>query len=139
MFEGILVAVDGSRHSDLAFDIALEMARKFDSTLFVLHVYPGTTGHGLLVSGQEEDTFRAAGQSILDTYARKLNKTESLKVRMLLSKGKPAERILDAANEKKCDLIVLGSRGKGGLSGLVLGSISNKIANSSERPVLIAR
>jgi nucleotide-binding universal stress UspA family protein len=44
MFENILVAVDGSKHSDDAFSIAMDMAQKYGSQLLVLHVFQGGTG-----------------------------------------------------------------------------------------------
>jgi nucleotide-binding universal stress UspA family protein len=43
MFENILVAVDGSKHSDAAFDVAMDIAQKYGSQLFVLHVFQGGT------------------------------------------------------------------------------------------------
>ena len=139
MFESILVAVDGSKHSDAAFDIAVEMARKFSSNLFVLNVFPGATGHGLLVSGVEEDTFMAAGQLILDSYEKKIKKLDLPKVRMLLAKGEVAQKILETAGEVKCGLIVLGKRGKRGLAEPLLGSVSHKVTSHAECPVLVAR
>lgn len=50
MFENILVAVDGSKHSDAAFDVAMDIAQKYGSQVFVLHVFQGGTGSGTLVS-----------------------------------------------------------------------------------------
>ena len=50
MFENILVAVDGSKHSDAAFDAAMDIAQKYGSRVFVLHVFQGGTGSGTLVS-----------------------------------------------------------------------------------------
>ena len=53
MFETILVAVDGSKHSDAAFDVAVDIAQKYGSQLFVLHVFQGGTGTGTLVSSDD--------------------------------------------------------------------------------------
>ncbi len=58
MFENILVAVDGSKHSDAAFDVATDIAQKYSSQLFILHVFQGGTGSGTLVSSEFEDDMR---------------------------------------------------------------------------------
>ena len=71
MFENILVAVDGSKHSDAAFDVAMDIAQKYSSQLFVLHVFQGGTGPSTLVSPGFEDDVRAIGQQILDSYEAK--------------------------------------------------------------------
>ena len=68
MFENILVAVDGSKHSDAAFDVAVDIAQKYGSQLFVLHVFQGGTGAGTLVSSSDEDDNRSIGQEVLNSY-----------------------------------------------------------------------
>jgi nucleotide-binding universal stress UspA family protein len=50
-----------------------------------------------------------------------------------------AKRIMEIANERECGLLLMGSRGTGGLKELLLGSVSHKIANHSDRPVLIVK
>lgn len=139
MFERILVAVDGSKHSDAAFDVAIEMMRKFGSHLFVLHAFPGTTGPILVVSTPEEDTFQDEAKEILRSYEKKINSSDLPNVKMLLSKGDAARRILETAKEENCDLIILGRRGKGTWDDLLLGSVSHKVTNRAECPILIAR
>jgi nucleotide-binding universal stress UspA family protein len=67
MFENILVAVDGSKHSDDAFSIAMDMAQKYGSQLLVLHVFQGGTGSSTMVSPGFEDDMRSIGQQILDS------------------------------------------------------------------------
>ncbi len=72
MFENILVAVDGSKHSDDAFDVAMDISQKYGSQVFVLHVFQGGTGSGTLVRPGFEDDMRAIGQQILDSYDAKV-------------------------------------------------------------------
>jgi nucleotide-binding universal stress UspA family protein len=138
MFERILVAVDGSKHSDAAFGVAMEMMRKFGSRLFILHVFPGTTGPILVVSTSEEDTFKNEARDILKLYEKRINSSDLPNVKMLLSKGDAARRILETAKEESCDLIILGRRGKGAWDDLLLGSVSHKVTNRAECPVLVA-
>jgi nucleotide-binding universal stress UspA family protein len=140
MFENILVAVDGSKHSDAAFDVAMDIAQKYGSQLFVLHVFQGGTGSGTLVSSSVEDDNRSIGQQILDSYEAKVKEKRLLQnVRMLLQMGDAAQRIMETASEVKCGLLILGSRGRGGFKELLLGSVSHKVTNHADCPVLIAK
>ena len=88
MFENILVAVDGSKHSDAAFDVAMDIAQKYGSQLFVLHVFQGGTGSETLVSPGFEDDMRAIGQQILNSYESKAKERRLQNVRMLLQMGR---------------------------------------------------
>jgi nucleotide-binding universal stress UspA family protein len=74
MFENILVAVDRSKHSDAAFDVAMDIAQKYSSQLFVLHVFQGGTGSGTLASLGFEDDMRAIGQQIFDSMKQRARK-----------------------------------------------------------------
>jgi nucleotide-binding universal stress UspA family protein len=139
MFENILVAVDGSKHSDAAFDVAMDLALKYDSQLFVLHVFQGGTGAGMLVSSGVEDDNRSIGQEILNSYEETAKERGLQNVRMLLQMGDAAKRIMETASEVKCELLLLGSRGRGGFKDLLLGSVSHKITNHADCPVLIAK
>jgi nucleotide-binding universal stress UspA family protein len=53
--------------------------------------------------------------------------------------GNPAEAVLETARARGADLIVVGSRGRGGVTGAVLGSVSTEIVHRADRPVLVAR
>ena len=139
MFENILVAVDGSKHSDAAFDVAMDITQKYSSQLFVLHVFQGGTGSGTLVSSGVEDDNRSIGQQILNSYEAKAKERRLQNVRMLLQMGDAAQRIMETASEVKCGLLILGSRGRGGFKELLLGSVSHKVTNHADCPVLIAK
>jgi nucleotide-binding universal stress UspA family protein len=140
MFENILVAVDGSKHSDAAFDVAMDISQKYGSQVFVIHVFQGGTGPGTLVSPGFEDDMRAIGQQILDSYEAKVKeRRDSLQrnVRMLLEMGDAAQKIMETASKIKCDLVLIGSRGRGGFKELLLGSVSHKVTNHASCPVLV--
>jgi nucleotide-binding universal stress UspA family protein len=62
-----------------------------------------------------------------------------LKVTTRLSEGHPADKIIELAEAEHCDLIVMGSRGLGGLKEMFLGSVSDKVADHASCPVLIVR
>ena len=139
MFENILVAVDGSKHSDAAFDVATDIAQKYSSQLFILHVFQGGTGSGTLVSSEFEDDMRSVGQQILDSYEAKAKQKGLQNVRMFLQEGDAAKRIMETANEIDCGLLLIGRRGRGGFKELLLGSVSHKVTNHAGCPVLIAK
>ena len=140
MFENILVAVDGSKHSDAAFDVAMDIAQKYGSQVFVLHVFQGGAGSGTLVSPGFEDDMRSIGQQILDSYEAKVMERHRLQnVRMLLQMGDAAQRIMETASEVKCELILMGSRGRGGFKELLLGSVSHKVTSHASCPVLVVK
>jgi nucleotide-binding universal stress UspA family protein len=142
MFENILVAVDGSKHSDAAFDVAMDISQKYGSQVFVLHVFQGGTGPGTLVSPGFEDDMRDIGQQILDSYEAKVKeRRDSLQknVRMLLEMGDAAQKIMETASKIKCDLVLIGSRGRGGFKELLLGSVSHKVTNHASCPVLVVK
>jgi nucleotide-binding universal stress UspA family protein len=139
MFENILVAVDGSKHSDAAFDVATDIAQKYSSQLFILHIFQGGTGSGTLVSSEFEDDMRSVGQQILDSYEAKAKQKGLQNVRMFLQEGDAAKRIMETANEIDCGLLLMGRLGRGGFKELLLGSVSHKVTNHADCPVLIAK
>jgi nucleotide-binding universal stress UspA family protein len=139
MFENILVAVDGSKHSDAAFDVATNIAQKYGSQLSVLHVFQGGTGAGTLVSSTDEDVNRSIGQQVLNSYEETAKEMGLQNVDILLQEGDAAKRIMETANEIKCGLLILGSRGRGGFKDLLLGSVSHKVTSHADCPVLITK
>ncbi len=139
MFSHILIAVDGSGHSDKALAYARGMAASFGARLMLVHAYPHTSdllGYGdfeRLVSRRQ-----AAGQDVIDA-ARNLLDDTGLDVHENLLEGPEAEAILAAAETHGADLIVMGTRGRGSIEGLVFGSVSRKVTHLAPCPVLLIR
>jgi nucleotide-binding universal stress UspA family protein len=118
----------------------MDISQKYGSQLFVLHVFQGGTGSGTLVSPGFEDDMRAIGQQILNSYEAKVKERRLLQnVRMLLQMGDAAQRIMETASEIKCGLVLIGSRGRGGFKELLLGSVSHKVTNHADCPVLVVK
>jgi nucleotide-binding universal stress UspA family protein len=117
----------------------MDIAQKYGSQVFVLHVFQGGTGSGTLVSPGFEDDMRSIWQQILDSYEAKVKERRLQNVRMLLQMGDAAQRIMETASKIKCEFLILGSRGKGGFKELLLGSVSHKVTNHADCPVLIAK
>ncbi len=139
MFDHILIAVDGSSHSDKALDYARGLAERFSARLLLVHVYPQTSdllGYSdfeRLVSRRQ-----AAGQKIIADARRRLGEIDAAVLEDLLE-GPDAEAILSAAQAHEVDLIVMGTRGRGAIEGLLFGSVSRKVTHLASCPVLLIR
>jgi len=140
MFNNILLAVDGSDHSLNAAHTAAQLARTLNTGEFrIVVVYdsiPPFLGDPNMQSAintrldEAQKILREAQEAIGDIPSR---------IHTELVAGDPAESIIEVANVRKCDLIVMGSRGLGRLAGLVLGSTSQKVVSHAPCPVLIVR
>ncbi len=139
MFSHILIAVDGSPHSDKALTCARGMAEAFGARLMLVHVYPQTSDllgykdFERLVSRRQ-----AAGQEVIDAARGQLGET-GLQIHENLLEGPEAEAILTAATTHGADLIVMGTRGLGSFEGLLFGSVSRKVTHLAACPVLLIR
>lgn len=136
MFRKILVAVDGSRHSSRALEFADDLSRRYKAPLLLLHAFPHVSD--LLGTPQYERMLEARsliGEQLLASARAQVN--ERTQVETQLIEGPPAPAILRVAAEEGCDLIVVGSRGHGQLTGILLGSVSSVVAQRAGCPVLI--
>lgn len=140
MFPRILVGVDGSECARRAFDAAVTMAKAGNGSLVVLCVVQPP-----MMIGQRKETaarfvriLEREAKLILADYAEEADK-KGIKAETRLAKGHPAEIILYTARAEHADLIVVGSRGRGGVKGMLLGSVSNAVVQNSKVPVLVAK
>jgi nucleotide-binding universal stress UspA family protein len=144
----ILVAVDGSSPSLRAVDLAADLAAKYRAELLLVNVMPAQAAfdptlrdfarsEGL--EGSPYAVFQAFGNKALSDAQTHANDAGVSQVTSEIASGEPADVILGAARERSIDLIVLGRRGRGQLSALLLGSVSQKVANAAPCPVLIVR
>ena len=136
MFRKILVAVDGSRHSSRALEFADDLARRYKTPLLVLHAFPHVSD--LLGTPQYERMLESRaliGEQVLASSRAQLSERTPIETQLI--EGPAAPAILRVAVEEGCDLIVIGSRGHGQLAGILLGSVSNVVAQRAACPVLI--
>lgn len=140
----ILVPVDFSRHSEQALIYGSEFARRFNADLFLLHVFqdltlyqPDAVNVGPPVLPPLEE-LTAAQRRSLERLAmeRKLN---GIRVTCDVVEGTPVEEIVEYAEEKGIDLIVVGTRGRGWLAHAFLGSTAEKLVRKAPCPVLTVR
>ncbi|MBX3199072.1 MAG: universal stress protein [Labilithrix sp.] len=137
-FKHILVATDFEETSERALDKALQLAEDLDASVTIVHVlqappvYYSAYAQGLAWPVDELD---GAARRALDAALAVAQKRHP-KVDALLLVGAPRERILEAAAERKADLIVMGTHGRGGLVRAVLGSVAESVVRASPIPVL---
>ena len=154
MFKKILVALDGSEPAEKALDYALDLAEKYSSELVllsVLHVDPRAyaplvpTPEGELpISSVAMETYinnlKSSYENVLSVALDKAKKNKpNLIVSTRLIEGRPANVIIEASKEENVDLIVIGSRGLGGIREFLLGSVSDRVADEAQCPVLIVK
>jgi nucleotide-binding universal stress UspA family protein len=147
MYKKILVPVDGSTTSDRGFDEALKLAKVLGASLLVLHVvdtYPMVTGMEMATADtwqQVSDGLRSHGQNILaQAHAAAIAQQVAVENRMAEgNQGRVADVIVELAKSSHCDLIVMGTHGRRGLSKLALGSDADRVTRLSTLPVLLVR
>lgn len=146
MISRILVAIDGSEHAKRAIAQAADIAARYHASITLLHVLPepgssiALPGSELFVeSGDEPITERSRldpiGRAILDAAEQEV-KAFGVPATAVLDYGDPATRIIDFTRRVRVDLIVMGRRGRGGIAGLLLGSVSHKVAHLTDRTLL---
>lgn len=140
MFQKIVLAVDGSEHALAAAKVAGDLARAMHSEyLWVVVVYdPISIYLGEPNLQQVLSSELAKADSIFQLAIEAVGQIPG-KISKEILEGSPAEQIINVANVRKCDLIVMGSRGLGKLAGLVLGSQSQKVVSLAPCPVMIIR
>ncbi len=146
MFKRILLATDGSAASDHAAGLAVSLARQHGATLTVLYVvdpYPflgvgevNPLGFDAYMAAAREQAARAQAQ-VADRAAQAGGGVQ-VQAR-LVEDVTVLDGILKTVQQDGCDLVVIGSHGRTGLSRLMLGSVAAKVVAQCPVPVLVAR
>lgn len=144
MFKDIVVAFDGSQHAEAAVLTACDVADRYSAKLHVVHVpemhdQAIAVGASAVVLPVDEDALQESGETIIKR-AEQLAKGagHTFSSTDILS-GAPGDAILASATEKGADLIVSGRRGHGQLKGILMGSVSQKIASGANCAVLTVK
>ena len=137
----ILIATDGSPAARHAVEVGLELAEHEGASVAFVHVVPTTmpasmNGFGLVGHVPYEPT--PSDTAMLDEAVESAEQAR-VPVTARLLKGDAVAEILDSAEALDVDLIVLGSRGHGGLTATLLGSVSRGVLAGAKRPVLVVR
>jgi nucleotide-binding universal stress UspA family protein len=137
MFKHILVAIDGSTYSQQALPTAIEVAKKFSSDVHVLHVSEHDRGRAVVYSLETPaDATRLVGDAVKTIRDAGITAKGELRD---MAAGHVAKAIVEAATANNIDLIVMGSRGLSDVQGLLLGSVTHKVIQMANIPVLVDR
>lgn len=147
MFKKILVPTDGSELSDSTVARAISFAQDAGASITFFYAQPDFPmpiyGEGALIDPTTPEQFsRAAAAEAEVILARARANAEAAGVASnsdTLVSEVPYEAIIEAAERNRCDLIFMASHGRRGLSGLLLGSETQKVLTHSKIPVLVYR
>ncbi|WP_419780125.1 universal stress protein [Maridesulfovibrio sp.] len=139
IFSKILIPVDDSKHSAQALKYATSLAEMSGAKLIVLHCHrPVPTGLG------EPNFQKAIDNATRESYAVLEKQTANIKDKNInyeekIIGGSTAKSIKTVAETEGCDLIIMGSKGKSDLEGLVVGSVTHKVLHTAQCPVLVVK
>jgi nucleotide-binding universal stress UspA family protein len=143
--ERVLYATDLSENSFYAFRYAVRVARQFAAKIIVLHVLepvPGTFGEEVrrLAEDQKRGNASEDVRNRLQHFCEVVAKDTTcldLVSNVLIRSGYPVEEILNTADEENCQMLILGTHGKGFLKHTFLGGVSQKVLDHSRKPVIV--
>jgi nucleotide-binding universal stress UspA family protein len=140
MFKTILLATDGSAASERAADFAASLATRYGAQVQVLHAYTPLP-HYLGEPNYSRALYKTLDEAnaMLESVAARLREAGVSQVETDAIQGSPSSVILEAAEVRKPDLIVMGARGLSTWQGVVLGSVSMAVTQRAECPVLIVK
>ena len=143
LFKNILVPWDGSRHSNHAFKIALNIAKKYDSKInLVSCLSHADTGAGYLDSSINKDIFKTAKDVMINKMSDLKNDAKKTGISISIDAfvtDSTVKQLVTYAKTMKIDLVVMGSHGLTGWKKLLLGSVASGVSQQVHCPVLIVR
>lgn len=148
MIKHVLVPTDGSELAGKSVAQAIELAKALKAKVTAFHAYPEYRAVLLYeyvgpVNAMSRRDYLAAAKSTAEGYlARVLKAARDAGLEaegVTVASDYPHEAIIRTAKKKKCDLIVMASHGRRGVSGLLLGSVTQKVLTHSKIPVLVVR
>jgi nucleotide-binding universal stress UspA family protein len=147
MFKHILLPTDGSKLSGKAIKRGIDLAKKSRARVTAVHVVPefkmmvdeGITMLSPTLKKRFEDEGRARAQKMLDEISRQARARGVRCATLCVASDLPYQQIIATARKKKCDLILMASHGRRGLSSMLLGSETAKVLMHSKVPVLVVR
>ncbi len=135
VFRNILVAIDFSEASQRALSVALALSEARDAHLSAVHVVRSDWRYEMLESPPELDLERSDEQQRLNAFINELCPDKRIDATLIKS-GHVAQALVSASSRSAADLLIIGTRGRGGLSKLALGSVAEELLRIAPCPVL---
>jgi nucleotide-binding universal stress UspA family protein len=145
MYRHILIPTDGSELSEHGVANGLALAKSLGAKVYVLVVVESfdwfgvsaMTGHAAEGIASLAEQLKKHAKSALDRAANAAKQAGVSCETILVDNEKPYQAIIAAAKDKGCDLIVMSSHGRSGLSKALIGSVTNKVLTHAKTPVLV--
>jgi nucleotide-binding universal stress UspA family protein len=139
-FRRILIPTDFSDISQSALRYGAELAHDYGAQIIVLYAVeslgPENVTYGEAISRLQPDGYR---QRLWQELRQIKSPLPDVQVEFVLSEEDPAKAIIHAAAERQCDLIVVGSHGRGGFKRLFMGSVADEVVRKAPCPVLVVK
>lgn len=145
MYQHLLIATDGSELSDKALDHGIPLAKTLGAKLTIVtvtepwHTFAAGDATVAFPIDQYEISVTKTAQQTLFKAASKADDADVKCETVHKKDSYPADGIIETAKDKECDLIVMASHGRRGLTRMLLGSQANHVVTHSTLPVLICR
>ena len=147
MFKNILIPTDGSPLSQKAVVQGVALAKSVGAKVTAFFAAPPATpivyrDHlpvGYATPGEHEEMIKKTAAKYLGFVERAAKKAGISCESVHVTSDYPEEGILKVAQKKKCDLIVIATHGQGGLRGMFIGSVTQKVLNQAKIPVMVFR
>jgi nucleotide-binding universal stress UspA family protein len=141
IFSKILIAIDGSDASMDAADYAISLSKEYNNAeLYALHVIRADVDlFGPHETSEFMTTMRNEGEKYLNKVRLKVNEKNIQIKTEIISSTNIAGGIVDYAEDKDVDLIVIGTIGKSGFKKILLGSVASKVVTYAHCPVMVVK
>ena len=138
LYMNILVPLDGSENSQKALLQACNLAKNQQANLILVYVVDKPISLNLLDRKEYLGILRKFGEKVL-IKGKQTDKNQGLDVTTVMKEGNITNEIVKLAKIKKCNLVIVGSKGLGKTARFFLGSVSSKLANNSPCSILIVK
>jgi len=140
-YKKILIPTDNSKVSIEAAKQALEIAKLMNSKVYVIYVVDIMPFVGLPTEGFWESMKEILEEEGKEAFNKIKNMAEEFDIDIVseILEGNPAKEIVEYANKKNINLIVMGTSGKSGIDKLLLGSVAEKVSKRAQCPILLVK
>ncbi|WP_440948604.1 universal stress protein [Methanosarcina sp. T3] len=141
LYRNIVIATDGSENSRRAISRGIEIAKLSGATIHVLYVVDTCSTISEKWTACKEmirEVMMNDGKKVM-SKVKKIMEDAGVEVREVLLEGRPSDEIINFAENKDMDLIVMGTLGKTGFERFLMGSVAEEVVRYSKVPVLVVR